>query len=78
MTGRLVYEVRLRKSKRKNQPWRWDVSYLLTTDPEFPGVETGRSHIGSNFGYTRFKWQAKKKIADKLISNPYQKVFTEQ
>jgi hypothetical protein len=72
MINRLVYEVRLVKTTAKRESrWRWDVAYLLTTDPEYPGVETGRKSLGSDWGYEKFKWQAKTKISNHILNNPY-------
>lgn len=82
MVGRLVYEVRLIKVSASpaaagGRKWRWDVTYLKTTDPTTPGVETGREHIGIAFGYERFRWQAKNKIASKILNNRYKNFLVE-
>lgn len=66
------------KSIRKKEPWRWDVIYNATTDPEYPGVETGRQAIGRQCGYTRFRFQAVSKIVNNILDNPYKKVYTER
>lgn len=79
MINRLTYEVRLmRTNSHRPKRWRWDVDYLSTTDPEFPGVETGRSHLGHKWGYSRFKWIAMRNISKNVIDNPYKKIWTER
>ena len=82
MINRLTYEVRLKplhKNSRSktHKKWRWDVTYYATTDPEYPGVETGRQHLGNAWGYERFKFQAKNKIANNILDNPYKSSFEE-
>lgn len=81
MINRLVYEVRLRKcappKAAKGKPWRWDVTYMRTTDPTYPGVETGRESLGSVWGYERWKWQAVKRITDHMLDNDYKEEFEE-
>lgn len=82
--NRLVYEVRLlkvghKKSDKWRTRWRWDVIYYLTTDPEFPGVETGRQEIHRrSWGYTRFKWQALKNISDAITKNVLRETIDER
>jgi hypothetical protein len=83
MINRLVYEVRLRELKksarsRLHKKWRWDVGYYVTTDPEYPGVETGRKHVGGDFGYERFKWGALNRIQRGLRHNPYKEIYEER
>ena len=84
MMNRLVYEVRLLKvrhktSIKKGRRWRYDVTYYLTTDPEFPGVETGRQEVHRPvWGYTRFKWQALKKISDGVTKNVLRETIDER
>ena len=86
MINRLVYEIRLRKvshkpSIKKGQRWRWDVDPYLTTDPEFPGVETGRSALRKStlyWGYTRYKWQAMRKIANLMLDNEHRDNYVER
>jgi hypothetical protein len=51
--------------------------YQVTTDPEFPGVETGRKEISHDFGYENFKWQATRKITSRLLNNSFQKDYQE-
>lgn len=79
MINRLVYEVRLRKTKAgpASRRWRWDVNCLITTDPEYPGVETGRRAISGSWGYTRFRRQAVKNIRTVLLDNQFKKVYEE-
>lgn len=83
MINRLVYEVRLKKTSAqpkaaRGKPWRWDVTYYATTDPEYSGVETGRYHLGSEFGYDRTKRAALRNISRNILDNPYKEEYEER
>lgn len=84
MINRLVYEVRLKELKKEHRTknhkrWRWDVIFYLTTDPEFPGVETGRVEVyGPKWGYERSKRKALNNIADAILNNPLKKDIPER
>lgn len=60
-----VREVRLLKTTQMSG-WRWDVTSYATASARFPGVYDARVHLGGEFGYTRTKWGALRKIAKAL------------
>lgn len=78
MINRLVYEVRLRDTSKRPHRWRWDVTYYKTTDPTYPGVETGREELGNAWGYARWKWQAVRQISQHMLDNDYKELFEER
>lgn len=83
MINRLTYEVRLRKTEEqpraaRGRAWRWDVIYQSTTDPINPGVEDGRWHLGTKFGYARTKRAALREISRNILDNPYKELYDER
>ena len=60
-----IVEVRLKKIKspKAGRAWRWDAEVYQIAESEYPGVNDRRFHMGGNFGYTRTRWGALRKIA---------------